>query len=141
MKKIVIAGSRTITDSIFIIKELDNVLRDDFFHGEEIVIISGTARGVDTVGEEYARLRGLEVERYPAEWDNLDVKPCYVKINQYGKKYNAMAGKNRNKLMAEKCDAAVIFWDGYSSGTKHMIETIRKLNKKLYLYVGKNRMI
>lgn len=140
MKKVVIAGSRTIVDSLFISRELDNVLRDDFFHDEEIVIISGTARGVDTVGEDYASLRGLGVERYPAEWDNLDAKPCYVKINSYGKRYNAMAGKNRNKLMADNCDAAIIFWDGRSSGTKHMIDTIRDSKKKLYLYVGQNRI-
>lgn len=141
MKRIVVAGSRTITDTIFIARELDNVLKDDFFKGEDIVIISGTAMGVDTIGEEYALLKGYGVERYPAEWDNLEAKPCYIKTNSYGKRYNAMAGQNRNKLMGVKCDCAVIFWDGKSKGTKDMIELIKLQNKRLFLYVGTKRVV
>ncbi len=140
MKRVVVAGSRTIIDSIFIARELEGIFREDYFRGEDIIIVSGTAQGVDTIGEEYASLKAYGVERYPADWNNLEAKPCYIKVNNMGRRYNAMAGQNRNKQMAEICDAAIIFWDGKSKGTKNMIDLIRLHNKKLYLFVGNVRL-
>ena len=64
-----------------------------------------SANGADKLGERYAKLRGYKIERYPADW------------NRYGKS----AGFKRNVQMSEVADACVCFWDGSSSGTKHMI--------------------
>ncbi len=73
-------------------------------------ILSGTARGADLLGEQVADELGIPVETHPAEWD------------RFGKS----AGYRRNELMATKADAAIIFWDGESKGSKHMIDLALK---------------
>jgi hypothetical protein len=74
-----------------------------------VIIISGTCRGADLLGEQYARENNLPVYRFPANW----------------KKYGKTAGYLRNRKMAEKADALVAFWDGKSRGTANMITLAR----------------
>lgn len=50
--------------------------------------------------------RGYKIERYPADW------------NKYGK----AAGYRRNVQMSQIANACVVFWDGISPGSKHMID-------------------
>lgn len=73
-------------------------------------IVSGTARGADQLGERYAAERGLSIKRFPADWD------------RDGKS----AGYLRNVRMAEYADAAIVFWDGVSKGSKHMVDVAKK---------------
>ncbi|WP_198285511.1 DUF2493 domain-containing protein [Microcystis aeruginosa] len=87
-----------------------NLLKEklDFYIGKhsDIEIISGTARGADRLGERYAEEKGLTLTRFSADW----------------KKYGKRAGYLRNEEMAQYATHAVIFWDGKSKGTAHMIE-------------------
>ena len=76
---------------------------------DEIQIVCGMARGADRLGERYAKENGYKVIYLPADWDS-DGKS---------------AGFKRNIKMAEIADALVAFWDGKSTGTKHMIETAK----------------
>jgi hypothetical protein len=69
------------------------------------VVLSGTARGADTLGEQWAKRNNIPVERYPADWDT------------HGKR----AGFLRNWRMARKGDALIALWDGLSRGTEQMI--------------------
>lgn len=112
MLKIIIAGSRTFNNYELLKQKLD------FYIGEhkEIEIISGTARGADRLGERYAFERGLTLHRFPADWSK-------------GKS----AGYLRNEEMAKYGTHAVIFWDGISRGTKHMIDLAKeyKLNYRV----------
>lgn len=114
-KRVVIAGSRAFDNydeaRLFISERLAS------WKQEEIVVLSGGARGADAIGERYAKEHGWEIERYPAEW----------------KKYGKAAGVYRNKQMAERCDVAICFWDGHSKGTKSMIALVRKYNKPLHI--------
>ena len=71
-----------------------------------VTIVSGTARGADRLGEQYARQKGYALEEYPANW------------HYFGK----AAAVKRNAQMAEIADAAIVFWDGQSAGAKNMIE-------------------
>ena len=73
---------------------------------KDIEIVSGTAMGADRLGERYAKENGYKLKRFPAEWD----------------KYGKSAGYRRNAEMAKYADACVVFWDGVSRGTKHMID-------------------
>ena len=57
-----------------------------------------------------------------AKWDDLTAPGAVIKTNRKGEKYNAKAGHERNVLMSLNTDAAVIFWDGQSPGSKDMIE-------------------
>ncbi len=108
----IIAGSRGITD-------IDDVSKAISASGFQIsTVISGTARGVDRLGEEWAVLMTIDIERYPAEWD----------------KYGKSAGYRRNELMATKADALIAVWDGESRGTKHMIEVAKQYDLKVYVH-------
>lgn len=65
------------------------------------IVVSGGARGVDTVAEIVARDRGLEVIVFQADWDRLGRK----------------AGPIRNAQIVANVDRVVAFWDGKSRGT------------------------
>ena len=114
-KRVVIAGSRTFCDYEVARCFIDRCIagRD----GEEIIVLSGCARGADALGERYAHEHGLTIELYPAQWQT------------YGK----AAGIRRNQEMAEACDLVICFWDGGSRGTKSMIALARKYNKPVFI--------
>lgn len=110
--RVIVAGSRTVTSY----REVEAAIISSGF--EPTVIISGTAKGVDQLGEQYAKIKGLEILRFPADW------------NRYGKS----AGYRRNVEMAEVADALVAVWDGESKGTKHMIDIANRNGLKVYVY-------
>lgn len=108
--KVIIAGGRCFRDLKMLTKVANHMLSNK---GQNVTIVSGTANGADRLGEVYAYSKGFGVHRMPADW------------NQHGR----MAGIIRNEEMAEFCDAAIIFWNGTSSGTKNMIENMEKIGK------------
>jgi len=103
--KVIIAGSRNITP-----KQFYNSIK--FFPDEWDVteVVSGTARGVDRMGEVLAQSQDIAIKRFPADWD------------EYGKR----AGMIRNGEMAKYADALFAVWDGKSKGTKQMIDNANK---------------
>ena len=109
--RVIIAGSRQFNNYGLLSAKCDGILSQKRMT-HKIVIISGTARGADTLGEQYARERGYNLRQFPADWD------------QFGKS----AGYRRNCQMAENADALIAFWDGQSAGTRHMIEIARERN-------------
>ena len=109
--KIIIAGGRDFMD-YNLLKEKTNKILQEKKVTHKIVIISGCARGADTLGLRYASENTFDVEEYPADWD------------KYGKK----AGYLRNVEMAENANALIAFWDGKSKGTKHMIDIATERN-------------
>lgn len=80
-------------------------------------VVSGGARGVDRMGEEWAESRGLPVKRFPAQWD----------------KHGRAAGPIRNAEMARYAEALLALWDGQSRGTKNMIENAQKMGLKVHV--------
>lgn len=100
-------------------------------------IVSGGARGVDKFGEEIGAQYGIPVKPMPVtdeEWSDITVPGAVVKVNKWGKKYNARAGHNRNARMAEYAEALIAIWDGKSSGTKDMIEVAQKKGMPVEIY-------
>lgn len=112
MFRVIIAGSREFQDYAILKATMDKLLKNV---RDEIVIISGTARGADALGERYARERNYAIHSFPAEWD------------RFGK----AAGFVRNEEMAANADALVAFWDGQSRGTKHMIDIAKRNQLKV----------
>lgn len=114
--KIIIAGGRDFANYNLLKEKMDVLLQER----KNIEIVSGTANGADTLGERYAREKKYNIKRFPADWD------------LYGKR----AGYVRNKEMADYADACVVFWDGKSSGTKHMMDlaTEKKIPLRLINY-------
>lgn len=110
--KVVIFGGRGFDDYALMRSKCD------FFIGSKygkIIIVVGKAKGADALAEKYAKEKGYEIREFYAEWDL----------------YGLSAGPIRNGLMADYADAGIGFWDGKSSGTKNMIEQMKKRNKPL----------
>lgn len=106
--RVVVAGSRNFDDYNRLSDVLDKYLADK----SNVIIVSGTARGADRMGERYAAEHGLKIEQFPAEWG----------------KYHKGAGPIRNMQMVQSADAVVAFWDNESAGTKHIIDCARQKN-------------
>lgn len=103
MSKLIIAGSRTVHPTP---AQIDAEMDDFLFVKEDIrEVVSGTAGGADNSGELWATVNGITIRRFPADWD----------------KHGRVAGKLRNREMAEYADAALVFWDGMSSGSCDMV--------------------
>lgn len=109
--RVVVFGSRDFNNYIQLSKVLYKLNRTSPIS----TILSGCARGADSLAITWADFEGIAVERYPAEW------------NKFGKQ----AGFVRNRVMAENCDYGIAFWDGKSRGTKHMIDTCTSLSVPL----------
>jgi hypothetical protein len=117
--KVIIAGSRGFSNYKLLKETCDKYLREKK-KTHNVVVISGHARGADSLGEKYASDEDLDLEIYPADW----------------KKYGKSAGFMRNEQMADIADAVIAFWNGESHGTKHMIDTAEEkgLNVKVVNY-------
>lgn len=102
-KKIVIAGGRDFTDYHKFKETCKAILL--ISEPNEYEIISGGAKGTDTMDERFAKEYNLKLTVVKPDW-------------RQGKK----AGPIRNRQMAELGDALIAFWDGQSKGTKNMIE-------------------
>jgi hypothetical protein len=118
MKKVIVAGSRNITSYELVEETLLAWMGWYDITSRDMTIVSGTARGVDQLGEQFARDYATDLIKMPADWD------------RFGKS----AGYKRNREMAKVADAAVIFWDGESKGTKHMIDLAKEYNLKLHVF-------
>lgn len=87
------------------------------------VIVSGGAKGADSLGEKYAKERDIQTIIFYPDWD------------RFGKS----AGYKRNKQIVESSEIVIAFWDGVSKGTKHSIDIARQLGKELIIInYGKN---
>jgi DNA-binding transcriptional MerR regulator len=124
-----IVGSRDIYDYSLIEKSMK-------MHGIQLEdikeIISGGAKGVDSNAKKFAEFNKIKFKEYPAKWDDLKAKDALIKQGQYGK-YNAKAGFDRNKTMAEKADKLLAITNG-SNGTDHMIKSMKELGKEVFVY-------
>lgn len=83
---------------------------EEYLPPETAEIVSGGARGVDTSAREYAVANGIKLTEY---------------LPDYGR-YGRRAPLVRNITIIENADLVVAFWDGYSHGTKFVIEESRK---------------
>ena len=116
MKRIIIAGSREYTGWRLVNRAIKRSGFDINF--DEDIIVSGMARGIDTVGEVWAEDMGLPVVQFPAKWE----------LN------GRSAGTKRNKEMAEYADALIAVWDGKSVGTMNMIQTAQDKGLEVFVY-------
>lgn len=116
MNRLIIAGGRDFNDKELMIDRLQELERLGIVN-EKTVLVCGMARGADLMGHAIFKEAGMEIMEMPADWDNL------------GKR----AGFARNEDMGAVAGMALIFWDGQSKGTKHMISTMEKMGKTVYL--------
>lgn len=124
--RIIVAGSRGFNDYQILsdtlmdyLEEMDD--KDVVDNPSQVKFISGTCRGADVLGEQFAYTYEYEVIRFPAAWDI------------YGKS----AGYRRNAEMAKYASEAYgvlfAFWDGRSRGTKHMIDLAKRYGLEVHV--------
>lgn len=122
--KVIIAGSRPPKDlspderfkwSSRAHAALTRAVQESKFTIREVV--SGTADGVDRIGELWAKIHEIPVRRFPAQW------------NTWGKS----AGYLRNCEMADNADALIAIWDGKSRGTQNMIDIARRKGLRVHV--------
>jgi len=105
--KLAIVGSRNL-----IINNIDEYLPDGITE-----IVSGGAKGIDSIAAEYAKRNNIPL---------VEFRPEY-------KKYRRAAPLKRNELIAEYADEVLAFWDGSSKGTIYTVQLFEKLGKKVTL--------
>lgn len=117
--KIIVAGGRDFENYEFMSAKLDEIFeRLPDFKEHQITIISGMARGADTLAIRYADERNLTKVLFPANW----------------KKYPRIAGFLRNEDMLGIATHLIAFWDGKSNGTRHMIEIAQKKDIPVWIF-------
>ncbi len=107
--KVAVIGSRTVT--------VNNI--EDYLPKETTELVSGGARGVDTCARQYAAENGIPIKEFLPEYDL----------------YGRSAPIKRNYLIIDYADIVIAFWDGTSRGTKMVIETCKKIGKKVRVYI------
>jgi len=120
--KIGIVGSRNFSNLTKLEEYMSKLPKDT-------IIVSGGGGKVDKKAEEIAKRLGFKTEIYPADWNNLTHPDAVIKVNKFGKKYDANAGHRRNEQIAIASDKIVAFWDGKSPGTASTLRFATKHNK------------
>ena len=106
--KVGIVGSRGFTDYKKVCDELVQIENID-------VIVSGGARGADSLGDKWAKDNNIETLIFKPDW----------------KKYGKRAGYIRNEDIIKNSDYVIAFWDGMSKGTKSSIDLCQRFGIKL----------
>lgn len=114
--KLIIAGGRDFNDKQRMWDELKK-LHSQGVIDEQVELVTGMARGADMCGYEIFKEHNAKIHQFIPDWNSL------------GKS----AGFIRNAEMGAFADAALIFWDGQSKGTKHMIEYMARHRKPMYI--------
>ncbi len=113
--KLAIVGGRDFDDYDL----LQSTLRLFNRHPKDFpeTIISGGAKGADSLALRFAGERSLTVRIFPAEWS----------------KYGKSAGFLRNQTIVDNCDMVLAFWDGVSRGTADTIEKAKRVMKPTFI--------
>ena len=113
--KLAIIGSRGFTDYDFLKKSVTHFLKHNSLACTHIV--SGGAKGADTLGHRFAMEHQLEMIVFKPDW----------------KRFGKRAGYIRNTDIIENSDIVIAFWDGISPGTKDSIDKALNLNKQVII--------
>jgi hypothetical protein len=111
--KVAVVGSRTFIDYDILKKNLDII------HEKKPItyIVSGGAKGADSLGEKWAKENNIESLIFIPDWD----------------KFGKSAGYKRNESIIINSDIVIAFWDGKSKGTQHSINLSKQHNKPVFI--------
>lgn len=116
MYRALIVGSRNFDDYELLEEIMDGRLADK----SSVEIVSGGARGADSLAERYAKERGYKLTVFPADWD------------KYGKSAGYIRNEEMHRYIRESSERlCVAFWDGESKGTAHNFELSKKYNNPI----------
>lgn len=108
--KTIIAGSRTITSS----RLLYDII--DAWHKTMPIteVVSGTAKGIDSLGEKWAEVHGIPIRQFRPNWDD-----------------GPKGGPERNQKMADYAECLIAFSVNNSRGTADMIRKAKENGLKI----------
>lgn len=107
---VAVVGSRTFTDYALLARTLD-ALRGTVKIRE---LISGGAKGADTLAERWARENKVPIRVFRPDWS-----------------LGRCAGLMRNKDIVKEADYVLAFWNGTSRGTSNSISLARTMQRQL----------
>jgi len=110
--KFIIAGGRDFNNYGLLKKSCNELILDKVSE-----VVCGCARGADSLGERWAIENNIPVTKFPADWD----------------KYGKSAGYRRNAEMATYSRGVILFWNGESKGTVHMMNSSVAQNMELHV--------
>ncbi len=113
--KLAIIGSRSFENYALMKEQLLALIQKDGLSLTHIV--SGGAKGADTLGAQFAKEHQLELVVFKPDW----------------KRFGKRAGFIRNTEIIEHADMVVAFWDGISNGTKDALDKSNTLGKKSFI--------
>ncbi len=102
MTRLIVTGGRDFTDRAVLFAALDHI--------QPSVVIHGGARGADQLADEWAKVHGVPVEVYHADWE------------REGKR----AGYERNTRMARDAQADGVLACPGGRGTEHMVNAAKR---------------
>ena len=114
--KLAIIGSRTFNNYGLLQETLEQ------YKSKITLVVSGAAKGADSLGERWAIKNNIKTLIFPADWE----------------KYGKRAGFIRNEDIIKNCDAVIAFWDEISRGTAHSLSLCEKYNKPYKIITYKN---
>ena len=121
--KLFVCGSRTISDTKWVFSEIEKYLNElGLVDYTNLVILEGTAQGVDTIAKEWATEHNISVIEYPPDYEQYQSKACY----------------KRNESMAIDCDFMLNLWTGESTGSLHSLVMAEKYNKSYKVCIYNN---
>ena len=107
--KLAIVGSRGIT----------GIRLEDYIKELPSEIVSGGARGIDTLAADYARKNSITLTEFLPDYQ----------------KYGRCAPVIRNRQIIEAADKVLAIWNGKSRGTQNSISLAKRLGKEVSLFI------
>lgn len=113
MARVLITGSKDFDDYQLLKTICENYISN---LENDITIISGGAKGVDRLGEKFAREEHYFIKQFFPNWD------------KYGKSAIAKRNEDMIKYTAKENGHLIVFWDGKSKGIQNMINLAKDYN-------------
>lgn len=113
---IAVVGSRDFYGYSILEEAVDKFIKNNKI--KSVTIISGGARGADSLAEMYAQKRGYKIKIHEADWD----------------KYGKRAGMMRNEQIIKDSRHILAFWDMESVGTSHTIRMGEEAGLNVIIY-------
>ncbi len=116
--KVAIVGSRSLEDRVDEVNYHLDMLKE----ANWTTIISGGAKGVDTIARTWAEGEGIDFVLYKP-YHLIDTKMTYTPRFFF----------TRNKQIVDNADKVIVFWDGVSNGTRDVIRYAGKRDKPVHI--------
>lgn len=122
---LLIAGSRNYNNYSEFCSVTNYILEDARKNGYRIVIVSGGAKGTDTLARKYARENHLKLMEFPADWDGFGKQAGYIRNKEM-----------HRHIRRHKERGCLCFWSlkEYSKGTRHNFQLAFENRTPLAVY-------